>query len=370
MVLYFAYGSNMEEGEMDGLCEKCKRDCKRDCDGPAFSFQEVAKLYDYQLAFNRCSILRGCGVADIIERRGSFVEGVMYNVPEKCVCALRKKEGYPTAYDEITVTVKSAKGRRVEALTYAVRRKSGRFIPPNEEYKTRILRGAEFHGLGEQYIREVLEPVPTSEEDCLTKRRGNTRTEIGHVVRSCIDEVARDFICNPWSFYSEPDVHALLYCCLGASLEEVDMLYSTLHEGERTNLLFREYPTRRAYSWKGRNKRRANFDLAILDKDALRNGPHPRARRDFPGISPDIGIEVKLDVTDKRWEDEMSKCLAKLEEIANPKHRFLLFLARRTRFKFYDEFRKWVKERENKVEVKYVRVHPKKLSSDFEGLWL
>jgi len=56
-MLYFAYGSMMDLGEMRGRCTSAK-------------FVAVAKLPDHSLQFTRRSIKRGCGVADVVPEPG------------------------------------------------------------------------------------------------------------------------------------------------------------------------------------------------------------------------------------------------------------------------------------------------------------
>lgn len=361
---YFAYGSNMSEDEMKRLCE-CDL-CERDCDRPAYSFVTVAVLPDYELAFNRCSTNRKCGVADVVVGEGKAVEGVVYDLPEECICALRKKEGYPIAYGEVSVVVKTNQDDEIEVLSYTVKEKSNSFIPPSEEYKNLIVEGAKAHGLSGNYIKDILDPISTSDKDC--RKKGNS-DDIESIVRSCIDMISRDFKCNPWSIYSEPDIHARLYCHLKGALGKNKTLYSKLRNSRRIILLYREFPTRERYSWTGKKKRRANFDLAILRKGAFKKAPFPTSRENFSKSSPEVAIEVKLDVTDRRWKNEMNKSLTKLKEIEKPKHRFILFFARRQTFKFFGEFQEWIEEHSGEVCVKYARAHPKKWLEDSEDLW-
>ena len=63
-MLYFAYGSMMDLGEMRGRCTSAK-------------FVAVAKLPDHSLQFTRRSIKRGCGVADVVPEPGRDVWGVV-----------------------------------------------------------------------------------------------------------------------------------------------------------------------------------------------------------------------------------------------------------------------------------------------------
>lgn len=133
-------------------------------------------------------------------------------------------------------------------------------------------------------------------------------------------------------------------------------------------MLFREYPTKKRYSWTGESSRKANFDMAIMDPSDARRKGLPMNRKSFPKIKLAAAVEVKLDVTDKRWGKEMNKCRDKLLEVQNEKGRFILFFARRARFKFLDCFKDWASR--NDVQVRYVRVHPKKWRTDYCDKWL
>ncbi len=85
-MLYFAYGSNMD-------CAQMRRRC------PSAHFVGVAKLPDHSLAFSRKSTKRGCGVADVVEKTGHDVWGVVYEIADpKDVSNLDRSEGVPSAY--------------------------------------------------------------------------------------------------------------------------------------------------------------------------------------------------------------------------------------------------------------------------------
>lgn len=72
---YFAYGSNMNGGEMQRCC------------GVDFSFIGPAVLADFEFGFDR---RRGC--ANIRKKKGSRVWGVLLDISDPCLKALDKKE--------------------------------------------------------------------------------------------------------------------------------------------------------------------------------------------------------------------------------------------------------------------------------------
>jgi hypothetical protein len=69
-MLYFAYGSNMDWGQMKGRC-------------PSVRFVGVAKLPDHRLVFTRKSVNRGCGVADVVRDAGGGVWGAVFEIPTR-----------------------------------------------------------------------------------------------------------------------------------------------------------------------------------------------------------------------------------------------------------------------------------------------
>jgi len=65
MMYYYAYGSNMNQQRM---IER----------GVIFDEMKPAKLYDYELVFNKVS--KQGAVANVIYKKDSVVEGILYRV--------------------------------------------------------------------------------------------------------------------------------------------------------------------------------------------------------------------------------------------------------------------------------------------------
>ena len=80
-MLYFAYGSMMDFGEMRQRC-------------PSAQFVAIARLPDHSLQFTRYSINRGCGVADAVPQREKEVWGVVYDIAEIDFGRLDDAEGF------------------------------------------------------------------------------------------------------------------------------------------------------------------------------------------------------------------------------------------------------------------------------------
>ena len=149
IVYYFAYGSNLNLRQMKDRC-------------PSASFFCKALLENYKLAFTRKSSKRKCGVADVVESEGAIVWGVVYALNEDELEVLDEYEGcHPekkkSAYfrKEVTVFVNGDKSKPITVLTYQVQDPSKDHIPPSHEYLQQIISGAQFWGIGIEYIEEL-----------------------------------------------------------------------------------------------------------------------------------------------------------------------------------------------------------------------
>ena len=152
-MLHFAYGSNMDYGQMRARC-------------PSASFRCVAALKDHRIAFVRRSQRRRCGVAGAVEVLGEVVWGAVYAITEYDLRRLDMSEGYhpdgsrPNAYVREERQVLTGDGER-SSLTVHVYFAVPQDDPPlpSLEYKDLIVRGAKFWQLPEAYVR-MLEKIP------------------------------------------------------------------------------------------------------------------------------------------------------------------------------------------------------------------
>jgi gamma-glutamylcyclotransferase len=147
-MLYFAYGSNMD---WDQMRERC----------PSARFVGVALLPDYELAFTRKSVKRGCGVADAVPKRGSAVWGVVYEIGDLDLGKLDTCEGYRPGreknsyYRRECLLLLDGNGERpLTASTYFGDPQPNP-PPPNAEYKNLLLSGARRWRLPKAYIRQL-----------------------------------------------------------------------------------------------------------------------------------------------------------------------------------------------------------------------
>ncbi|NJD67336.1 MAG: gamma-glutamylcyclotransferase, partial [candidate division NC10 bacterium] len=134
-MLYFAYGSNMERFQLKRLCPKAK-------------FVAAVVLADYELAFSGNSPMWGGGIADIRERLGKTVEGVVWEISEAERKVLDEYEGYPALYLHKEVQVRNRAGKVITAFAY-IMANPGREMAPSKRYKQLLISGAEEHGLSD-----------------------------------------------------------------------------------------------------------------------------------------------------------------------------------------------------------------------------
>jgi cation transport regulator ChaC len=147
-VLYFAYGSNMNEPQ---FAERC----------PTARFVGIATLRDHRLLFTRKSINRGCGVADAVAAQGHRMWGVVYEVPDADLPKLDRSEGFrpgrPTnSYwrRDCVAFLDDDDGRPISAFTYFAERQPEPPLP-NQAYKDLIVVGARRWSLPAHYIAEL-----------------------------------------------------------------------------------------------------------------------------------------------------------------------------------------------------------------------
>lgn len=142
MFYYFAYGSCM-----------CPVDLKRSLGENTHSYViGPATLKGYRLGFYRKSMLRNCGVLDIVPDPTSTVEGVLYRLPWRLSDALDEREEIPhNGYRREMIEVRSHGHLYKNVRTYVVVDKLAEELAPNDWYFNVVLRGAVTCGLTEAY---------------------------------------------------------------------------------------------------------------------------------------------------------------------------------------------------------------------------
>jgi len=135
-MFYFAYGSNLNWPQMQRRC-------------PSSRFACIARLPDYGFAIARHSRLRDCGTANIFQKKGSEVWGVVYQVSDVDMLTM---DGFEDGYSRQTLLVHNQDDHQalLEVITYIAPKESG--VPlPNAEYKRLLLEGARYWKLPPEY---------------------------------------------------------------------------------------------------------------------------------------------------------------------------------------------------------------------------
>ena len=140
MILYFAYGPQMERAQMKRLCKGSR-------------FVSAARLTDHQLVFPRRSDPWGGGIAGLKPASGKVVEGVLYEVSEEDQKILDLAEGYPRSSIRKPVTAENFAGEKVKAFAYFVLGTGD--YPPSRRYMETLISGAEEHNLSDPYVAQL-----------------------------------------------------------------------------------------------------------------------------------------------------------------------------------------------------------------------
>lgn len=121
-VLYFAYGSNMDVGQME------QRTPEAEYVGPAW-------LEGMALEFR--------GVANVRQEDDATVAGSLWRLTPKCLAALDFYEGFPHSYGRAAMPVRTKHGAQ-SALVYVMTGRTGfrsELYGPSQHYLNGIVRG-------------------------------------------------------------------------------------------------------------------------------------------------------------------------------------------------------------------------------------
>lgn len=135
LVLYFAYGSNLDADNWTLWCER------RGYEPASLEPLGPAWLPDHELVFHYESRLRGGGALNILPRHGTTIPGALFRVHDWE--GLDAKEGVAGGYyRRVPVTALTADGRAHAAITYRVcDPRVGDFVAPGPEYREMVIRG-------------------------------------------------------------------------------------------------------------------------------------------------------------------------------------------------------------------------------------
>ena len=126
--LYFAYGSNINLGQMEYRC-------------PDACVVGPVVLENYELLFRRG------GFATIAPKEGGKVHGLLWSLTPECERSLDRYEGYPRFYDKQMVTVRDSEGRSLSVMVYIMDERFREPMLPTDSYYNGILEGYRQNGL-------------------------------------------------------------------------------------------------------------------------------------------------------------------------------------------------------------------------------
>ncbi len=150
---YFAYGNNMSTEQMQ------RRNVKiHDC--------EIGTIPGWRICFTRYSKEWKGGVVDLLPgSEDDWVEGVIYTIDPKDLSTL---DGYESRtikgnmeiglYSRVYLPVKTESGWKT-VITYQINRtieyREKAHFKPSKKYMELILKGAEEHGLSQEYVSKL-----------------------------------------------------------------------------------------------------------------------------------------------------------------------------------------------------------------------
>jgi gamma-glutamylcyclotransferase len=127
MVLYFAYGSNLDEAQMRERCPAAQRVAR-------------ATLRGHVLTFGGFSHKWNGAVASVRRARGAEVAGLLYAIDPDTLQLLDRFEGYPFAYERVVRYVVDEHGRRRRAQVYLQPEDGFEPWSPRPEYLAVLVR--------------------------------------------------------------------------------------------------------------------------------------------------------------------------------------------------------------------------------------
>lgn len=149
MLRYFAYGSNLNQADLDRWSQRTGRPfALTGAWVPAF-------LPDHDMVFDFSSASRHGGVPDLRPAVGKLVPGALFDVAEEDLETLDIKEGVPHIYRRAEKRVLVADGREVAAVTYEVapENRSPQRVQPTEAYVELVAAGLAAYGQSDRVLR-------------------------------------------------------------------------------------------------------------------------------------------------------------------------------------------------------------------------
>jgi gamma-glutamylcyclotransferase (GGCT)/AIG2-like uncharacterized protein YtfP len=134
----FAYGSNLDEAQMQARC-------------PSARVLGRAQLVGHALVFGGHSGRQGGAVASVVRNDGQAVDGLLYTLSENDLRALDCFEGAPWVYERVTRVVTTSHGVQQRAFVYILSTRRPAPLRPAPRYLAVIVRA---------YARHRFDPEP------------------------------------------------------------------------------------------------------------------------------------------------------------------------------------------------------------------
>ncbi|MAQ77504.1 hypothetical protein CL684_03185 [Candidatus Campbellbacteria bacterium] len=135
-ILYFAYGSNIDQQRMKKRCSTAE-------------FLSKGFISNYNICFNRKGTYIEGGVASIESNKGRNVYGIVYKISKEDLDTLDYIED-PSAYIRKSIKVQIPNNKFLNCYLYVSIPEIE--ISPNQEYLENIIKHASVHNFPEEYI--------------------------------------------------------------------------------------------------------------------------------------------------------------------------------------------------------------------------
>ena len=154
--LYFAYGSNLNLGQMAVRCPMAQLVCR-------------AVLEGYELAFR-------CGVLTILPKEGGRVDGLLWKVNAWDERALDRYEGYPHLYTKELLPVQTDSGPQTVVAYVMTAPYCEKAQPPTSTYLQTVLTGYRLAGFDpDAVLRAAAKAREMQTQQVQRKRSGTER---------------------------------------------------------------------------------------------------------------------------------------------------------------------------------------------------
>ena len=153
--LYFAYGSNLNLGQMAVRC-------------PQAGVVGKAVLEGYELAFRR-------GVLTVLLKEGGWVNGLLWRVNAWDELTLDRYEGYPHLYTKELLPVQTDSGPQTVVAYVMTAPYCEKVQPPAATYLQTVLDGCRMAGFDPKAVLQAAAQARQAEQRMSRKRRDNER---------------------------------------------------------------------------------------------------------------------------------------------------------------------------------------------------